>query len=57
MIKTLSKDYPTKVSHKKGKVIAKAGDKVRIISDHMGVMIVEHTKNKERFSVNEKYLK
>lgn len=54
-IKTLSKDYPTKVSHKSRKIIAKAGDKVKVIAWHVDVAIVELT-NKERISVHEKYL-
>lgn len=53
--KTLSKEYPTKVSHKKGKVVAKAGDKVKLFSDHNDVWIVELS-NKERISVQTKYL-
>lgn len=55
MIKTLTKDYPTKVSHKSRKVIAKAGDKVKIISDHNEATIVELS-NGERISVQSKYL-
>lgn len=53
--RTLSKGYPTKVSHKKGKIIAKAGDRVRLFSDHVEVWIVE-LKNKDRISVPTKYL-
>lgn len=48
-------DYPTKVSHKKGAILAKAGDKVKVIADHNGVMIVE-TEKKERISIETKYL-
>lgn len=53
--KQLSKDYPTKVSHKKGKIIAKAGDFVTLFSDHNDVWVVELS-NKERISVPTKYL-
>lgn len=53
--KKLSKDYPTKVSHKKGKVIAQAGDAVKLFADHNDVWIVE-LKNKDRISVQTKYL-
>lgn len=54
-MKRLSKDYPTKVSHKKGVVIARAGDEVRLFACHVDVWIVE-LKNKERISVQTKYL-
>lgn len=47
--------YPTKVSHKKGKVIAKTGDIVTLFADHSDVWIVE-LKNKERISIETKWL-
>lgn len=51
----LKPDYPTKVSHKKGKIIAKAGDTAKVISVHHETIIVELL-NKERISVDIKYL-
>lgn len=53
--KILSKDYPTKVSHKKGVIICRAGDKVKLFADHQNVWIVE-LNNKNRISVETKYL-
>lgn len=47
--------FPTKVSHKKGKVIAKTGDIVTLFADHSDVWIVE-LKNKDRISIPTKYL-
>jgi hypothetical protein len=42
--------YPPKVSHKKGKVIAKAGDIVTLFASHIDVWIVE-LQNKDRISI------
>lgn len=47
--------YPTKVSHKKGKIIAKTGDIVTLFADHVDVWIVELS-NKERISIETKWL-
>lgn len=54
-VKVLSKDFPVKVSHKKGRVIAQAGDKVTLFADHTDVWIVE-LKNKDRISIPTKFL-
>lgn len=47
--------FPTKVSHKKGKVLAKSGDVVTLFADHNDVWIVELS-NKERISIETKWL-
>lgn len=47
--------FPTKVSHKSRKVIAKTGDIVTLFADHSDVWIVE-LKNKDRISIPTKYL-
>lgn len=41
-----------KVSHHNRKIIAKAGDKCKVIAEHGEVLVVEY--NNERFSVNVK---
>lgn len=53
---TIKDGYPTKVSHQKKKVIAKPGDVVTVIADHVDVAIVE-SNNGERFSIHKSYLK
>lgn len=55
MIYTLAAQFPTKVSHKKGTIIAKAGDKVKLISLHGELAIVETGKG-DRMTVDKKYL-
>lgn len=47
--------YPPKVSHKKGTVIAKPGDKCKLIAKHDTIWIVE-LKNGERISIRSEFL-
>lgn len=55
MIYTLTAQFPTKVSHKKGTIIAKAGDKVKLISLHGELAIIETGKG-DRITIQKHFL-